>query len=391
MKYTRIFVIVIDSLGIGNAPDAKDFGDQGANTFAHIKKAMPNLKIPHLTVLGLKDLVFPVKEQQKGYALSLQEKGRGKDTLSGHWEMMGLAVDQPFQTFPNGFPKELIDELSRRCDHRKIIGNKAASGTQILEELGEKEIQEGSLIVYTSSDSVLQICGNEETMGLETLYRYCEIARELTQRPQWKVGRVIARPYVGKKKGEFVRTAHRHDYALAPFGKTALDSLKEHGLDVIGIGKIHDIFAGQGITQSFRSQTSVQGMEQTIEWAKKEFTGLCYVNLVDFDALWGHRRDPIGYGKELEMFDLLLGELIDCLSEEDLLMITADHGNDPTFKGTDHTRENVSLLMYSSGLKNHGILPGESSFGCVGATILENFGLAMPEGTCGKSLFKHLK
>lgn len=391
MKYTRIFVIVIDSLGIGNAQDAEDFGDQGANTFVHIEEAMPNLKIPHLTVLGLKDLVFPVKEQQKGYALSLQEKGRGKDTLSGHWEMMGLAVDQPFQTFPNGFPKELIDELSRRCDHRKIIGNKAASGTQILEELGEKEIQEGSLIVYTSSDSVLQICGNEETMGLETLYRYCEIARELTQRPQWKVGRVIARPYVGKKKGEFVRTAHRHDYALAPFGKTALDSLKEHGLDVIGIGKIHDIFAGQGITQSFRSQTSVQGMEQTIEWAKKEFTGLCYVNLVDFDALWGHRRDPIGYGKELETFDLLLGELIDCLSEEDLLMITADHGNDPTFKGTDHTREKVPLMMYSSGLKNHGILPGESSFGCVGATILENFGLAMPEGTCGKSLLKHLK
>lgn len=391
MKYKRIFVIVIDSLGIGNAPDAKDFGDQGANTFAHIKKAMPNLKIPHLTVLGLKDLVFPVKEQQKGYALSLQEKGRSKDTLSGHWEMMGLAVDQPFQTFPNGFPKELIDELSRRCDHRKIIGNKAASGTQILDELAEKEIQEGSLIVYTSSDSVLQICGNEETMGLETLYRYCQIARELTRKPPWKVGRVIARPYVGKKKGEFVRTAHRHDYALAPFGKTALDSLKEHGLDVIGIGKIHDIFAGQGITQSFRSQTSVQGMEQTIEWAKKGFTGLCYVNLVDFDALWGHRRDPIGYGKELETFDLLLGKLIDRLSKEDLLMITADHGNDPTFRGTDHTRENVPLLMYSSGLKNHGILPGESSFGCVGATILENFGLAMPEGTCGKSLLKHLK
>lgn len=391
MKYKRIFVIVIDSLGIGNAPDAKDFGDQGANTFAHIKKAMPNLKIPHLTVLGLKDLVFPVKEQQKGYALSLQEKGRSKDTLSGHWEMMGLAVDQPFQTFPNGFPKELIDELSRRCDHRKIIGNKAASGTQILDELAEKEIQEGSLIVYTSSDSVLQICGNEETMGLETLYRYCQIARELTRRPPWKVGRVIARPYVGKKKGEFVRTAHRHDYALAPFGKTTLDSLKEHGLDVIGIGKIHDIFAGQGITQSFRSQTSVQGMEQTIEWAKKGFTGLCYVNLVDFDALWGHRRDPIGYGKELEAFDLLLGKLIDHLSKEDLLMITADHGNDPTFGGTDHTRENVPLLMYSSGLKNHGILPGESSFGCVGATILENFGLAMPEGTCGKSLLKHLK
>lgn len=391
MKYKRIFVIVIDSLGIGNAPDAKDFGDQGANTFAHIKKAMPNLKIPHLTVLGLKDLVFPVKEQQKGYALSLQEKGRSKDTLSGHWEMMGLAVDQPFQTFPNGFPKELIDELSRRCDHRKIIGNKAASGTQILDELAEKEIQEGSLIVYTSSDSVLQICGNEETMGLETLYRYCQIARELTRKPPWKVGRVIARPYVGKKKGEFVRTAHRHDYALAPFGKTTLDSLKEHGLDVIGIGKIHDIFAGQGITQSFRSQTSVQGMEQTIEWTKKEFTGLCYVNLVDFDALWGHRRDPIGYGKELETFDLLLGKLIDRLSKEDLLMITADHGNDPTFRGTDHTRENVPLLMYSPGLKNHGILPGESSFGCVGATILENFGLAMPEGTCGKSLLKHLK
>ena len=228
--------------------------------------------------------------------------------MTGHWEMMGLEIKTPFQTFTDtGFPKELIEALEKETGHR-VIGNKAASGTEILDELAEEEIKTGAMIVYTSSDSVLQICGNEETFGLDELYRCCKIARELTMKPEWKVGRVIARPYVGKKKGEFKRTANRHDYALKPYGKTAMDALKEAGFDVISIGKIRDIFDGEGITQAIRSKSSVQGMEQTIECLDQDFTGLCFTNLVDFDALWGHRRNPQGYAEELEKFDVLLGQ-----------------------------------------------------------------------------------
>ena len=311
--------------------------------------------------------------------------------MTGHWEMMGLEIKTPFQTFTDtGFPKELIEALEKETGHR-VIGNKAASGTEILDELAEEEIKTGAMIVYTSSDSVLQICGNEETFGLDELYRCCKIARELTMKPEWKVGRVIARPYVGKKKGEFKRTANRHDYALKPYGKTAMDALKEAGFDVISIGKIRDIFDGEGITQAIRSKSSVQGMEQTIEYLDQDFTGLCFTNLVDFDALWGHRRNPQGYAEELEKFDVLLGQFLEKMNEDDLVIVTADHGNDPTFKGTDHTKERVPFLAYSPSMKTSGRIDDQNCFAVIGATIADNFGAAMPKGTIGTSILEQLE
>ena len=311
--------------------------------------------------------------------------------MTGHWEMMGLEIKTPFQTFTDtGFPKELIEALEKETGHR-VIGNKAASGTEILDELAEEEIKTGAMIVYTSSDSVLQICGNEDTFGLDELYRCCKIARELTMKPEWKVGRVIARPYVGKKKGEFKRTANRHDYALKPYGKTAMDALKEAGFDVISIGKIRDIFDGEGITQAIRSKSSVQGMEQTIECLDQDFTGLCFTNLVDFDALWGHRRNPQGYAEELEKFDVLLGQFLEKMNEDDLVIVTADHGNDPTFKGTDHTKERVPFLAYSPSMKTSGRIDDQNCFAVIGATIADNFGAAMPKGTIGTSILEQLE
>ncbi len=396
MKYKRIFTVVIDSLGVGAEPDAKDYDDEGSDTLGHISEQKPDLLIPNLQRMGIANLhplkhVAPVQEPIAYYA-KMQEASVGKDTMTGHWEMMGLHITKPFQTFTEtGFPKELLDALSERCDGRRIIGNKAASGTAILDELAEQEINHGDLIVYTSADSVLQICGNEETMGLETLYRYCEAARELTMKDEWRVGRVIARPYTGKKKGEFVRTSNRHDYALKPYGRTVLNALKDAGLDVISVGKIKDIFDGEGISEAYRSKSSVHGMEQTIALAKKDFHGLCFVNLVDFDALWGHRRNPIGYGEELERFDVLLGELLKELKEDDLLIITADHGNDPTFKGTDHTREMVPLLVYSPSMQGHGLWNNSKTFADIGATITDNFDVKMPEGTIGSSRLKEIQ
>ena len=390
MKYKRIFTIVIDSLGVGAEPDAAQYDDEGTDTLGHISEAKKDLHIPNLQKLGIANLhplahIEAVKEPL-AYYTKLMEASVGKDTMTGHWEMMGLHITKPFQTFTDtGFPKELIDELSRRCDNRRIIGNKAASGTEILDELAEQEINNGDLIVYTSADSVLQICGNEETMGLENLYRYCEAARELTMKDEWRVGRVIARPYVGRQKGEFKRTSNRHDYALKPYGKTVLNALQESGYDVISVGKIKDIFDGEGITEAYKSKSSVHGMQQTIELADKDFEGLCFVNLVDFDALWGHRRDPIGYGEELERFDVLLGEFLKKMREDDLVMITADHGNDPTYKGTDHTREMVPLLLYSPSMKGHGLLQIGERFADIGSTIAENFEVKKPEGTIGTS------
>ena len=396
MRYQRIFTIVIDSLGVGAEPDAAQYDDEGSDTLGHISEQKPDLHIPHLQQLGIANLhplvhIAPVREPQ-AYYTKLKEASVGKDTMTGHWEMMGLHITTPFQTFTDtGFPKELLDALSARCDHRRIIGNKAASGTEILDELAEQEIQNGDLIVYTSADSVLQICGNEETMGLDTLYRYCEAARELTMKEEWRVGRVIARPYTGTKKGEFVRTSNRHDYALKPYGRTVLNALKDGGLDVISIGKINDIFDGEGITEAYKSKSSVHGMEQTLEMAEKDFRGLCFVNLVDFDALWGHRRNPIGYGEELERFDVRLGELLQKLRSDDLLIITADHGNDPTYKGTDHTREMVPLLVYSPSMQGHGVLACGDSFADIGATIADNFDVKMPEGTIGVSRLDEIR
>ena len=394
-KYKRVFTIVIDSLGAGDAVDAAAFGDAGTDTLGHIAESVGNLHIPNLQKLGIANMkllknIAPV-ETPKAYYTRLNEASNGKDTMTGHWEMMGLHITKPFLTFTeHGFPKELIEELEKRTGH-KVIGNKSASGTVILDELGEEEIATGHMIVYTSADSVLQICGNEETFGLDELYRCCEIAREITMKDEWKVGRVIARPYVGKKKGEFKRTSNRHDYALKPFGRTALNVLKDAGYDVISVGKIYDIFDGEGITESNRSKSSVHGMEQTIEIAQRDFTGLCFVNLVDFDALWGHRRNVTGYAQELERFDVKLGELLEVLKEDDLLIITADHGNDPTYTGTDHTREKVPFLAYSSSMKEPKKLKEASTFAIIGTTITDNFRLSMPEGTIGSSILEELK
>lgn len=393
-EYKRIFVIVLDSLGIGAMPDAQQYGDVNVDTLGHIAESVGSLHIPHLRELGLANLhslkgVQPV-EKPMGVFARLAEASNGKDTMTGHWEMMGLWTKKPFQTFTeHGFPPELIRELEKRTGH-KIIGNKSASGTEILEELAEEEIATGHMIVYTSADSVLQICGNEETFGLEELYRCCEIARKLTLREEWKVGRVIARPYVGKKKGEFVRTSNRHDYALKPFDRTALNVLKDQGYDVISIGKINDIFVGEGITKAFHSESSVHGMEQTIEEMKEDFTGLCFVNLVDFDAKWGHRRDPIGYGRELERFDEKLGILLERLEKDDLLIITADHGNDPTYTGTDHTREYAPFVAYSPKMRQSGKIEDSSTFAVIGATIADNFGVAMPPECIGSSILEEL-
>ena len=395
MRFNRVFVIVLDSLGIGAMADAAKFDDAGADTLGHISDTVEHLNIPNLQRMGLANLKalkqVPPVDQPTAYYMAMNEASNGKDTMTGHWEMMGIRTEKPFITFTDtGFPKELIDELEKRCG-RKIIGNKAASGTVILDELGEQEVNEGKLIVYTSADSVLQICGNEETMGLETLYHYCEIARELTMRDEWRVGRVIARPYVGKKRGEFKRTSNRHDYALKPTGPTVLNALKGAGYDVISVGKINDIFVGEGITESNHSESSVHGMQQTIDIAKRDFRGLCFTNLVDFDALWGHRRNPVGYGEEIDKFDEKLGELLPVLREDDLLILTADHGNDPTYKGTDHTREQVPFLAYSPSDIGSGELKTSDTFAVIGATIADNFGVKMPEGTIGTSLLAQIK
>ena len=393
--YKRIFVIVLDSLGIGAMPDAARFADEGADTFGHILEKTKTLNIPNLRRLGFLNLKcggdMKGVESPEGRFMRMREASNGKDTMTGHWEMMGIKTEKPFRTFTeHGFPAELIKELEKQCG-KKVIGNKSASGTEIIEELGEEEIRTGSMIVYTSADSVMQICGNEETFDLEELYRCCETARRITMKDEWRVGRVIARPYIGMKKGEFKRTSNRRDYALKPPAPTVLNALKDAGNDVIGVGKIHDIFCGEGITKTYHSESSVHGMEQTIDVCKEEFTGLCFVNLVDFDALWGHRRNVEGYGKEIEKFDEKLGVLLECLSQDDLLILTADHGNDPTYKGTDHTREYVPLLAYSKRMQAGGPLPEAETFAVIGATVAENFGVDMPKGTIGYSVLSRLQ
>lgn len=393
--YKRIFVIVLDSLGIGAMPDAARFADEGADTFGHILEKTKTLNIPNLRRLGFLNLKcggdMKGVESPEGRFMRMREASNGKDTMTGHWEMMGIKTEKPFRTFTeHGFPAELIKELEKQCG-KKVIGNKSASGTEIIEELGEEEIRTGSMIVYTSADSVMQICGNEETFDLEELYRCCETARRITMKDEWRVGRVIARPYIGMKKGEFKRTSNRRDYALKPPAPTVLNALKDAGNDVIGVGKIHDIFSGEGITKTYHSESSVHGMEQTIDVCKEEFTGLCFVNLVDFDALWGHRRNVEGYGKEIEKFDEKLGVLLECLSQDDLLILTADHGNDPTYKGTDHTREYVPFLAYSKRMQAGGPLPEAETFAVIGATVAENFGVDMPKGTIGYSVLSRLQ
>ena len=349
--YKRVFLVVMDSVGCGTAPLSHQYGDEGTNTIKHIAEATNGIYLPNLKKLGYGNLteikgVDPV-EKPLGYYFKADELSTGKDTMTGHWEIMGLNIQSPFQTFTDtGFPQDLMDELEKRTGHG-WLGNKSASGTAILDELGEEHVKTGKMIVYTSADSVLQIACHEETFGLDELYRCCEIARDITMKDEWKVGRIIARPFVGDKAGSFKRTSNRHDYALKPYGKTVLDSLKEKGYDVISVGKINDIFDGEGVTEAYKSKSNEDGMNITINLADKDFTGLCFVNLVDFDALWGHRRNPEGYAKEIELFDRQLGELLEKLTEDDCVILTADHGNDPVHHGTDHTREMVPNIVYS--------------------------------------------
>lgn len=390
-QFKRIFLIVLDSVGIGEAPDAIDYGDQGAHTLGHIAEVMNGINLSQLESFGLAH-IEPIKGVNKvaipkAYVTKMQEASNGKDTMTGHWELMGLNIKKPFQVFPNGFPIEFIKELEKQTG-RKVIGNKVASGTEIIAELGEEHVKSGSIIVYTSADSVLQIAAHEHVIPLEELYEICETARELTLKDKWKVGRVIARPFIGENN-QFTRTSNRHDYALKPFDKTILNYLKNNGLDVIGLGKIADIFDGEGITESYRTISNDDGMLKFENMLKKDFTGLCFLNLVDFDALYGHRRDPIGYGKALEKFDRQLNETLSLLKKDDLLIITADHGNDPTFKGTDHTREYVPLFVYHNQIKRGQTFETRGTFADVGATIADNFNVQPAK--YGKSFLSIIK
>jgi len=377
MRYKRIAVIVLDSVGIGAMPDSADFGDEGTHTLGSIAAANPGFDLPKLRQWGLAHIA-PIHDwQPAGQPVAaygkMAETSVGKDTMTGHWELMGLRIDVPFQTFPDGFPQELLEELEARTG-RGVIGNKPASGTEILEELGAQQMESGAWIVYTSADSVLQIAAHEDIIPLEELYRGCEIARELTMDPRFAVGRVIARPYVGTP-GAFVRTAGRHDYAVEPPEPTVLDSLAEAGYEVRSVGKINDIFSGRGITSSRPTKSNEDGIAATLAALGDSFRGLLFTNLVDFDSLYGHRRDPAGYAGALEVFDRAMPELTAALKDDDLLIITADHGNDPTHTGTDHTREYVPLLAYSPSLRQPTELGTRATFADVAATIADNFGV----------------
>jgi len=397
-KYKRIFVIVADSMGTGYMKDADKFGDKGANTLVHIGEKMPDgLNVPNLNKLGLGDL-DDIKGTSKvdhphSFVIKANETSNGKDTMTGHWEMMGINTVTPFKTFTDtGFPKELMDELEKRTGH-KLIGNYAASGTEILKELGEEQCRDNSLIVYTSSDSVLQIAAHEEITGLDELYRCCEIAREICMKPEWMVGRIIARPYVGTNKNDFKRvTGHRHDLALKPSSPTVMNILQDNGFMVSCVGKIGDIFDQYGVVKTQKTMSNEDGMDKTIEEAKNhDFTGICFVNLVEFDSEFGHRRDPIGYGECIERFDKRVEQLLPHLKDDDLLIITADHGNDPTWTGTDHTREKIPLIMYSKSINGGGVLEERQSFADIGATILENFKIEKPEYLLGTPIKEILK
>lgn len=379
--FKRIHLIVLDSVGIGESPDADLFGDVGADTLGHTAEAMNGLHMPNMAKLGLSNirpiLGVPVAAEPLAMYGKMQESSVGKDTMTGHWEIMGLNISTPFKVYPNGFPVELINQLEERTG-RKVIGNKPASGTAIIDELGKEHMESGALIVYTSGDPVLQIAAHEGIIPIEEQYEICEIARELTLSPEYLVGRVIARPFIGEP-GNFTRTTNRHDYALKPFGRTVMNELQDAELDVIAVGKISDIFNEEGITESVRTVSNMDGVDKLLDVMKKDFHGISFTNLVDFDALFGHRRDPIGYGNALQEFDVRLKEIMGELRTDDLLILTADHGNDPIHEGTDHTREYVPLLVYSPSFEKGGQIPLNETFSDIGATIADNFNVKMPE------------
>ncbi|MCT8311279.1 phosphopentomutase [Tetragenococcus halophilus] len=394
MSYKRIFTIVLDSVGTGAAPDADKFGDEGSDTLGHIGEAYKGkLALPNLQKMGLSNLRgqaiegVPAVDSPLGYYGKMTEISAGKDSMDGHWEMMGLPVTQPLDFFPEGFPDELLAKIAD-FSGRKIVGNRPASGTKIIEELGEHQLETGDLIIYTSGDSVLQIAAHEEVIPLDELYRICEYARSLVNGPKYTLGRVIARPYVGTNKDNFTRTSHRHDYSLEPTGQTDLDYLQKNDIKTIGIGKISDIFSGNGLDEVYHNEDNMDGMNHVDHVMAQDFNGFCFVNLVDFDSMYGHRRNPIGFGQALMDFDQRLATVLEALKEDDLLLITADHGNDPGFKGTDHTREQVPLLAYSPSMEKNGSLGVRDTFSDLGATVLDNFNV---EGTAkGKSFLSEL-
>ncbi|EIA5736126.1 phosphopentomutase [Staphylococcus pseudintermedius] len=390
VPFQRVHLIVMDSVGIGEGPDAKDFNDEGSHTLKHTLEGFDQ-KLPNLEKLGLGNIaplpVIDAVDYPLAYYTKLSEASVGKDTMTGHWEIMGLNIMQPFKVYPEGFPEELVQEIEQ-LSGRKVVANRPASGTQIIDEWGEHQMKTGDLIVYTSADPVLQIAAHEDVIPLEELYDICEKVRELTKDPKYLIGRIIARPYVGEP-GNFTRTSNRHDYALKPFGKTVMNTLKENDYDVIAIGKINDIYDGEGVTEAVRTKSNMDGMDQLMNIVNKDFKGLSFLNLVDFDALYGHRRDKPGYAQAIKEFDNRLPELMDALHEDDLLIITADHGNDPTAPGTDHTREYIPVIMYSPKFKGGQALEGDTTFSSIGATIADNFGVTLPE--FGRSYLNELK
>lgn len=384
----RVFWLIADSFGIGNAPDASRFGDEGANTLRSCQRS-GKLSVPTMKQLGL----FNIDGVIGNAAISpigcfgrLCEASLGKDTTIGHWELCGLQSDTPLPTYPSGFPDDVIAALKTTFG-REILCNLPYSGTDVIRDYGEEHVKTGALIVYTSADSVLQIAAHEDVVPLKTLYRYCEQARELMQGVHG-VGRVIARPFTGDAENGFVRTANRHDYSLTPPDKTVLDALKDAKQDVIGVGKIYDIFAGQGLTRTIRTKNNTDGIEQTLRLMEENFEGLCFVNLVDFDMVYGHRRDVVGYVKALGELDKALAVMIDKLQQEDLLILTADHGCDPAYKGTDHTRECVPLLVSGKAIKSGVNLGTRDTFADVGASIADYLDVKAP--CCGTSFMKEL-
>ncbi|MCD7133352.1 phosphopentomutase [Limosilactobacillus balticus] len=388
MSYKRVFVIVMDSVGTGAAHDAAKFDDVGSDTLGHVGEYYKGaLKLPNLGKLGISNLRdtpiegVPVADPAIGDYGKMEEISAGKDSMDGHWEMMGLPVMKPLSTFPNGFPQEIVDKLEK-FSGRKVIVNKPYSGTEVIHDYGERQMKTGELILYTSGDSVMQIAAHEDVIPVEELYKICEYARTLVNGPEYTVGRIIARPYVGPDKDHFTRTANRHDFSLKPIGETDMDRLHAAGYDVIGVGKINDIFSGEGIDKGYHNESNMDGMDHVDEVMKQDFTGFCFTNLVDFDAMYGHRRNQKGFGQALMDFDKRLGKVLDEMKPDDLLMVTADHGNDPGFKGTDHTRENVPLLVYSPSMnKSNQSLGLRKTFSDLGATILENFNVEPVKGT----------
>lgn len=379
----RAIWFVLDSVGIGAMPDSQDFGDKDVNTFTHVYEHCNGLEIPHLTQLGIGHIEgISCVEKSKdatGVVARLGELSRGKDTTTGHWEMVGIHTEVPFPTYPEGFPVEIMNEFEAKIG-RKTLGNCPASGTQILDDLGEEHMKTGYPIVYTSADSVFQIAAHEEVIPVDELYRMCEIARNILV-GEHEVSRVIARPFIGSP-GNFTRTPNRRDFAIKPPKENLLSYAKEKGLDVIGVGKIEDIFCGEGITYATHTKSNEDGIDQTIKLMKEESHGIIFTNLVDFDMKWGHRNDPESYGKGLEVFDSYLPAIIDALKEEDILFITADHGCDPTAPGTDHTREYVPLLVYKKELGEVINLGTRESFADIGQTIAEYLELpSLPIGT----------